>query len=292
MKRQGLSPALWMVLACVGMACISGMIKHISETLPSLEIVFFRNFFGLIALAPWFWRNGIEGLRTKRIALLAVRATTGLISTTAWFMALAVIPLADATALTFTAPLFATVGAVFFLSEVVHLRRWAATLIGFTGAMIVLRPGLQDFEPANFYAVLAAASLAVGGIVIKKLTTTESPTKCVAWAHLLMTPVSLVPALFVWQWPDATSWLWLICLGAATAIAHVSMARAIGMGDLTAVLPYDFTRLPFAAIVGFFAFNQIPDIWTWTGAGIIFISSIYITHRENRSIPQQPLGPQ
>jgi drug/metabolite transporter (DMT)-like permease len=291
MRQQGLSPALWMVLACVGMACISGMIKHISTIIPTLEIVFFRNFFGLIALAPWFWQNGIEGLRTKRIGLLAVRATTGLISTTAWFLALAVLPLADATALTFTAPLFATVGAVFFLSEVVHLRRWVATLIGFTGAMIILRPGLQGFEPANFYAVLAAASLAVGGIAIKKLTTTESPTKCVAWAHLMMTPVSLLPALFVWQWPQATTWLWLICLGVATAITHVSMARAIGMGDLTAVLPYDFTRLPFAAMIGYFAFNQIPDIWTWTGAGIIFISSIYITHRETKSVPQHPLGP-
>ncbi len=288
MKQRGLIAALWMILAGIGMALISGIIKHLSATLPPLEIVFFRNFFGLIALAPWFWQNGIEGLRTKRVGLLSARAAAGLISTTCWFLALAVIPLADATALTFTAPLFATFGAVFFLSEVVHLRRWVATLIGFAGAMVVLRPGFQEFRPESFYVILAAASLAFSSIVIKKLTTTESPTKCVAWAHLLMTPVSLVPALFVWEWPLGTTWLWLIGLGGLTALAHLSLTRAIGMSDVSAVMPYDFLRLPFAALVGYFAFSHIPDLWTWIGAGIIFLSAFYITRRETKAVPQLP----
>ena len=166
-----------------------------------------------------------------------------------------------------------------------------ATLIGFTGAMIVLRPGFQAFRPESFYVIVAAASLAFSSIVIKKLTTTESPTKCVAWAHLLMTPVALVPALFVWEWPQSTTWLWLMALGGVTALAHLSMTRAIGMSDISAVMPYDFLRLPFAALVGYFAFSHIPDFWTWIGAGIIFLSAFYITRRETKPDPQPSLGP-
>ncbi len=287
MNRQGMFAALWMVLACVGFAVMTGIIRHVSETLPPLEIVFFRNFFGLMALTPWFWRNGIGGLRTQRLGLLSARAVTGLISMTAWFSAVALIPIAEATALSFTAPLFGTIGAVFFLGEIVRLRRWSATLIGFVGAMIILRPGFQEFQPASFYAILAAATMAASGIFIKKLTATESPAKCVAWAHVMMTPAALIPALFVWQWPHGVTWLWLIGLGCVAIVSHLAMTRSIGMGDLTAVLPYDFTRLPFAAIVGYIAFSQVPDMWTWIGAGVIFTSTIYIAHREFKLNPRQ-----
>jgi len=283
MNRQSLHAALWMVLSCLGFACTSGMIRHISAELPAFEIVFLRNFFGLMVLAPWFWRHGLAGLKTSRIRLLSVRAASGLASMTMWFMALAVIPLADATALSFTAPLFATVGAIFFLGEVVRLRRWSATLIGFAGAMIILRPGFQEFEPAALLAIFAAATMAMSGICIKMLTTTESPTKCVAWAAMLMTPVSLIPALFVWQWPEPTTWLWLIALGGSATVAHLAMARSINMSELTAVLPYDFTRLPFAALIGYVAFGQAPDTWTWVGAGVIFAATIYIAQREARA---------
>jgi len=290
MNQQSLRAAMWMVFGCIGFACTSGIIRHVSVTLPPLEIVFFRNFFGLLALAPWFWQNGLRGLRTNRLGLLTVRATTGLLSMTGWFMALAVIPIADATALSFTAPLFATIGAVFFLGEVVRLRRWSATLIGFAGAMIILRPGVEELDPASFYALFAAATMAMSGILIKKLTATESPAKCVAWASIIMTPAALVPALFVWQWPEGTTWFWLIGLGSGATISHLCMTRSIGMSDLTAVLPYDFTRLPFAALIGYLAFSQTPDVWTWLGAAVIFTSSIYIAHREARLKPREELA--
>lgn len=282
MNQQSLQAAMWMVLACVGFACMSGLIRYVAESLPPLEIVFFRNLFGLLALAPWFWRHGLGGLKTARFGLLLTRSVSGLAAMSAWFVALTLIPLADVTALSFTAPLFATVLAVLFLGEIVRARRWLATLVGFAGAMIILRPGMQSLESGALLAIFAASMMACSSIFLKKLTSSESPEKCVAWAHLLMTPASLIPALWVWQWPDGLSYVWLIGIGVMAVMSHVSMNRAIKLGDLTAVLPYDFTRLPFVALIGYLAFGQTPDLWVWTGAAVIFSSTIYITHREVR----------
>ncbi len=286
---DALRAALWMVAACAGFACMTGVIRHISETLPPFEIVFFRNLFGLLALTPWLMRNGVSALKTDRLGLYSVRALTGLTAMMTWFWAVSIVPLADATALSFTAPMFATVLAVFFLGETVRLRRWSATLIGFGGAMIILRPGVGELDPALLIVLISAAAMSMSGIFVKKLTSTESPAKAVAWSGIMMVPLSFVPALLVWQWPTGEAWVWLIILGIAATGSHIAMNRSISLSDITAVLPYDFTRLPFAALVGYLAFDQMPDLWTWVGAAVIFTSSIYIARRESRLRPDDPL---
>ncbi len=286
---DALRAALWMITACAGFACMTGVIRHISATLPPFEIVFFRNLFGLLALTPWLMRNGVSSLKTDRLGLYSVRAVTGLVAMMTWFWAVSIVPLADATALSFTAPMFATVLAVFFLGETVRLRRWSATLIGFGGAMIILRPGVGELDPALLIVLVSAAAMSMSGIFVKKLTSTESPAKAVAWSGIMMVPLSFIPALLVWQWPTGEAWAWLVGLGVVATGAHVAMNRAISLSELTAILPYDFTRLPFAALVGFLAFGQTPDIWTWVGAAVIFSSSIYIAQREARLKPDDPL---
>jgi drug/metabolite transporter (DMT)-like permease len=284
---QSSQAALFMVIACAVFAAMSGLIRHISANVPPLEIVFFRNLFGLLALAPWFLRNGMAGLKTTRLGLYGLRALVGMVSMALWFTAVTIVPLAEATALSFTAPLFGTVLAVLLLGEVVRVRRWSATLAGFAGAMIILRPTVETIEPGTIMVLISAATMATAGIFVKKLMATDTPAQSVAWMGIMMVPMSLVPALFVWQWPSLQSLLWLGLLGGVATIGHLAISRALTLGEVTAVLPYDFTRLPFAALIGYFAFAQVPDFWTWVGAAVIFGSSLYITYREARVKPDE-----
>lgn len=273
--------ALWMLLACACFSSMNGIVRHLGEEgLPTLVMVFFRCLFGLIALLPWLLMPGLASLRASRPGLHVVRVAMAFVAMASWFYGLTLMPLAEATALSFTTPLFATVAAVVFLGEVMRVRRWTATLIGFAGAMIILRPGFEAITEATYYVLFAALLMALSQTIVKLLSRSEHPNATVFWLVFLMTPVSLVPALFVWQTPNFEQFAWLIALGIVATLGHQSLARSLGATDATAVYPIDFTRLIFAALIGYFAFSELPDAWTWIGAGVIMASSIYIAHRE------------
>lgn len=273
---------LWMVAASACFTVVTGIIRHLSGSVEVFEIIFFRNFFGLVALAPWFWRHGLGGLRTRRLGLYGLRGVTGLINMSCWYYAITVIALADVMALSFTAPLFATLAAVVILRERVRAGRWGATLAGFAGALLILRPG-GDLEPAALLMLVSAAFMALSVIIIKTLSRTESAGAIVAWMCLILTPASLLPALFVWRWPDAQELAWLATLGTFATIGHYCFTRALGSTEASAVLPFDFIRLPFAALLGYLAFGERADIWTWAGGLVIFSSALYVGHSEARA---------
>lgn len=271
-----------MVAASACFTVLTGIIRHLSGTVEVFEIIFFRNFFGLVALAPWFWRQGLAGLRTQRLGLYCLRGVTGMINMSCWFYAITAIALADAMALSFTAPLFATLAAVVLLGERVRAGRWGATLAGFAGALLILRPG-AGIEPAALLMLVSAAFMALSVIIIKTLSRTESAGAIVAWMGLILTPASLLPALFVWRWPGVEELAWLAALGTVATIGHYCFTRALGSADTSAVLPFDFIRLPFAALLGYLAFGERVDLWTWAGGLVIFSSALYVGHSEARA---------
>lgn len=207
--RAGVS----MIGAC---ACFAGMltiVRILSEDIHPIQAAFFRNLFGLIALLPWLVRDGIEGLKTERMGAHLLRAAFGLSAMFCLFISVSMMPLAEATALTFTAPLFATAGAALFLREKVRLRRWSATVIGFVGALIILRPGVETLSAGAFVALGAAALMAAAMLMIKVLSRTERPASIVFYFAVLATPLSFLAALPFWQTPSADLWLWFILLG-------------------------------------------------------------------------------
>ena len=257
-------------------------IRIASREIPTVEVVFFRNFINLIIMLPWLIKIGIGGLKTKKLSMHLFRAIGGLISMFFWFAGFGVLPLAETTSLGFTAPLFATLGAVFFLHEVVRFRRWFAILFGFIGTLIILRPGLQIITPEALYILIGAIFVAGGFMLVKILSKTESPTTMVLFMALFLTPLSLIPALFVWVWPSTEAWIWLIIVGTTATCGHLLFNRAFAVSDVTAVLPFDYCRLIFAAGIGLFMFNEMPDMWTWIGGSIIFSSTIYIANRESK----------
>jgi drug/metabolite transporter (DMT)-like permease len=271
----------WMIGAAFFFSILSAIIRHLTSELHPLEIAFFRNLFGLVFMLPWLAKAGFGSLRTGRFGLYLWRTTVGLLSMFAWFWALALLPFAQAVALSFTTPLFATMGAALILKERVRLRRWTATLAGFVGVLVILRPGAA--EALNIGAILVIVSCALSGattLMVKDLLRTESSSAVVTYMVLLMTPISLVPAVFVWTWPHPATWAILLGMGLMATAGHLCITRSYKLADASAVLPYDYTRMIFAAAIGYLWFAEVPDLWTWIGAGIIAASAIYIAHRE------------
>ena len=274
--------ALYMIGAGANFAIMIVIVRHVSAEQHPFEIAFFRNMFGLAFMLPWIMRTGWKGLRTKRFRLHLFRALIGLSAMLCFFTAISLIPVAEVTALTFTAPLFATIGAALVLGEKVRLRRWTATAIGFVGTVVILRPGSAMLTPAALTALASAAFMAVAILTVKALSRTENPNAIVLYMGLLLTPLSLVGALFVWTTPAPETWPWLVVMGLTATLGQLLMTRAFATAEASAVLPFDFARLIFVAIFGFLLFGERPDLWTWIGAAVIIAATVYIAHREAR----------
>lgn len=279
-RSDPLGGALWMLASTVFFTAMTAMIRYLSGSIDPLEIVFFRNLFGLVVLLPWLLWNGAVSLSTRCLPLYSLRALAGLIAMSCWFIAISQMNLSDAVALSFTAPMFATVGAVFLLGEIVRVRRWVAVLVGFFGAMVILRPGFVEIPPAAFIVLLSSMTMGLSVCLVKLLARTEEVVAIVFITVLMLTPVSLIPALFVWQTPDLVQFAWLFAVGACGTLGHICITRAFSMAEATAVLPYDFMRLPLMAVLAWLMFDQILDGWTGLGAAIIIGASLYIAHRE------------
>jgi drug/metabolite transporter (DMT)-like permease len=286
--------ALWMVGSCVCFTVLTGLIRHLSATIDPLEIVFFRNLFGLMVMLPWLMRHGLGRLRSERLPLHGLRALIALVAMLSWFTAVSRMNLADAVALSFTAPMFATVAAIIIIGEVVRARRWAAIIIGFVGAMIILRPGFIEIPPAALLVLLSSAMMGLSVSMVKILARHDPVPVIVFWMVLILTPASLLPALFVWTMPTPAEWFWLVALGGSATLGHLCIVRSFSLADATAVLPFDFVRLPLIALMGWLVFDQLLDAWTGIGAAVIIGSSVYIAHREaahQRAISVPPPRP-
>ncbi|MBH66825.1 MAG: hypothetical protein CMM58_00570 [Rhodospirillaceae bacterium] len=272
--------ALYMAIAMIFFATMGIFIRLSSETLHPLEIVFFRNFLALIFFLPFIYRNGIGVLKTKQKKLYTFRAIINVTGMAAGFTALTMIPLAEATALSFTAPLFATFGAALFLGEVIRMRRILALISGFIGMLIILQPGVNEFSPGAGLAILNAVTIGVTVLLVKKLTATEPAKIIVIYMALLQTPMALIPTLFVWEWPTPITWVWLIGLAGCGTLGHLLYTRAIQLSEVSQMQPIEFIRLPIIAFFAYLLFAETPTLWTWIGGTIIFSATAYVTHRE------------
>ena len=255
-------------------------IKLSSSQLHPLEVVFFRNFLALFFLTPWIFHQRATVFKSNRKKLYTLRAVFNVVGMAAGFTALTLIPLAEATALSFTAPLFATLGAALILGEIVRQRRIIAIFLGFIGILIILRPGIEAVSPGALLAIANAITIAITVLIVKKLTTTEKPITIVAYMALLQTPMALIPALFYWEWPSLITWTWLFCLAGAGTIGHLMYTKAIQLAEVSQLQPIDFVRLPIIALFGYIVFAEQPSIWVWIGGAVIFLSTAYVTHRE------------
>ena len=278
------APAL-MTTSAVLFALMAISLRFATTHVSAFEAGFFRSLFGTIFALPLLIKPGLALMRTEHFSLYLLRSVFGTFAMLASFWALAHLPLATAVSISYSTPLFVTIGAVFLLNEIVRARRWSAVAIGFVGVLIIMHPGFgsggERGGSLDMLIALAGAAIAAGSYIsIKFLSRTEPADAVVIYMSLIMTPLSLIPALFFWTWPDPAGWFWVVLTGLLGTLGQVFMTRAYQAGDVSALIPINFIQLPIVAVCAFFAFGQPLDANTAVGAGIIIASNIYIARRE------------
>lgn len=275
--------ALWILLSTLMFSTMGALIKTLGARLDSFQIVWFRCLFGLFAVLPFLVHGGWHTVRTNRLGLHLWRSVLGMTAMSCGFYAITHMALADAVAISFTKPLFVIVLAVILLGETVNLKRWAATVVGFGGVLIMVQPGGESFDWVALIAVFGAFAVSLNKIVIKQLAATESATTILFYFGVFASLLTLGPALLVWQTPTWTELIMLFAMGGVGALAQVCTIRGLRIGEATAVMPFDYTRLLFAGLFGFFLFGEVPGLWSLAGAALIVASTFVITHIETRA---------
>ena len=271
---------IWITVGCVFFALNDMVVKLVGTSIHPVELAFFRYLLGLILLSPIFIRIGWEGLRSERITLHFWRSVIAGTGQAAVYYAVIHLMLADATALSFSRPMFMTLLAVIFLGEIVGWRRWTATFVGFLGVLLMLRPGQGALDPAALVALASAGLFAIGLIIVRKLATTDTPNQTLFYYHAFGIVLFAGPTIWLWKTPVGIEWLLVLLIGVLTCIAMFCFIWGFSIGEASILGPIEYMRLVYAALIGFFVFAEVPDLWTWTGAAIIIGSAIYIARRE------------
>ncbi|MEO1650361.1 MAG: DMT family transporter, partial [Pseudomonadota bacterium] len=228
-----LNGVLWMLAACAFLTVVSTLARYAALAgLPLFQIVFLRLLFALMALFPLMVRRGPSILHTSQPKLYAWRVSVGLGAMVSWFGALALIPVGDVTAISFLTPIFGTLAAIVFMGEATSLRRLLALMLGFVGALIILRPGYVETGFGLWVAVGAALAMAAASLLIKQLTRADDPDKVVVISTLCQTPLLAIPAVFVWTWPTLEMWGVFVAMGVFATLGQISLSRAFAAADI------------------------------------------------------------
>ena len=283
-QLRGLPPnvqgALWLVSGGFIFTCNGVMIRLLSEQIESVQTAFFRAIVSVIMLLPLMMAGRVKPWASQRKAGHFWRTLMGTLSMVLGFYAVALLPLADATALGFSQPLFSVCVAALVLREKVRWRRWSATIVGFIGVLVMVRPGSESLEPGALIALANALTVALSILLVRRLADSETPlmilTQFAIWSTLLLA----LPAIWVWRWPDAWGWVLAIGVAASATVGQYFWVQAFKAGEMSAVAPFEYLRLPFAVFMGWLIFGQMPEIWTYIGAAIVIASALYIAQRE------------
>ena len=258
------------------------VVKFTGKSIHPAQMSLFRYGIGFVLLAPLFIRTGRARLQTKRLKLHFFRAIIASVGQAGVYYAVIHLHLADATAMTFTRPLFLTILAILILKEVVGSHRWAATVIGFSGVIVMMRPFGGEVDIAWGVALFTAFLFAAGLIMIRVLGRDDPPGTILFWYHIFGVLIFAGPAAYVWVDPTPLEWVQLCLIATSTAIGMNFFVRGFSVGESSLMGTMEYTRLVFAALTGYFIFSEIPDIWTGVGAAIIVSATIYITRHEAR----------
>lgn len=269
-----------MLISTVSFGLMAIAIRLASAHIATTEVAFFRNAVGLLVLLPLVVRPGKPLPRTAHLPRYLMRTSIGLVSMLCGFWAIGHLPLSQAISLSYSTPLFVTVLAVIWLHEQVRVRRWLAVAAGFIGVLVILQPGSAAFSPGLLVALLAAVISALVAIQIKQLSQLDPPDTVVFYTYLFWVPMSLIPALYQWSWPQGWDWLWLVAAGVFGTGGQVFWTRALKLGEVSALQPIGFMQLPLVVLLGWWLFGETIERHTVIGAGIIIAANVYIAQRE------------
>ncbi len=262
-------------------ALVDAMAKIMTETVHPLQIVWFRQM-GLVSVAVLLLATkGLSLLKTRRPVLQIVRGATAVMSAICFVTAIRYVPIADAVAVSFVAPFLVTVLGAVFLGEKVGKHRWSAVVLGFVGALIVIRPGMGVFDPAIFLVLAAVGFFATRQILSRILAASDRTSTTLIYTGLSSFLLLSVPLPFVWENPDGLGTvLFLLAMAALAAAGEILIIRAFEVAEVVVIAPMHYSLMIWATFYGWLIFDQLPDRWTWVGTAIIFATGIYLINRE------------
>ena len=271
---------LWLSVGAILFSLTDVVVKTLGRSFHPFELALFRYAIGFAMLTPVFMHMGWTQIKTERPGLHLIRLIIACTAQLGLFVAVIHLKLADATAIMFSKPLFTTIVAVVLISEIVRARRWAATIVGFAGVIMMIRPGTETMDPIALIAVGAALFLAIANVIIRIMSKTEPPNRILFYYHIGGILIFIGPAIWVWQTPIGGEWILLILIGLLTTLGMICYVRAFSAGEANAVGPIEYVRLIYAGLFGYFLFIEIPDIWTVVGGAIIVACSLFIAKDE------------
>ncbi|MGD8671897.1 MAG: DMT family transporter [Thiogranum sp.] len=267
--------------AALMFASMGGLIRVVSAQMPNEQVVFFRNLFGLLVLVPILWQRGgrIE-LKTAHPGLHLVRSLFGLAAMYCFFYALSILPLADAVLLNFTAPLFIPFVAILWLGEGVGGRLWAAIVIGFSGVLLILKPGSGLYGGAALIGLASGAFAAVAMVSLRKLSATEPPLRVVVYYGVICTLVSCVPMLLSWRAVEPRLLLMLAAAGGFATMGQYLLSRGYGCAPAAQIAPFTYTSVVFAAVYGWLFWQELPGWMSAAGTLLVVIAGVLAMRRQ------------
>jgi drug/metabolite transporter (DMT)-like permease len=241
---------------------------------------FFRFFLGLIIILPYIIKKKDAVLKTTHLKQHFLRAILGLPAMLLYFSALVLLPIEKLTAISFVVPLLVTILAVFFLGEKIYIYRTLALILGFSGMLVIIRPGFVDISIGVYMVLFSALLWSINIIITKKISKDDSAITILAYQSIFMSLLSFFIVLFFWEMPSLKTFIYLILAAMCGTVLHLTLNHAFKLVDVSMTQPYSFLNLVFASIIGYFVFDEIPDLYTWIGALIIFTGVLIISYRE------------
>lgn len=274
--------ALWMVGAifAFSLTAVAGReaISAPNVGLSISQLVFYRSVIGLaiisLLMSLHFYRSGKLQLKTQQFTLHVGRNITHFCGQWCWFYGLAVLPLAQVFAIEFTVPIWTAIFAGVLLRERLTITRTIALVLGFSGVLLILRPGFSIVEYASWVILFGAITYALSHTLTKRLARREGALTILLYMHLIQLPLALILLLFDFAWPVGIVWLYVALTAVAALCAHYCMAKALSLSDAMVVMPMDFLRLPLIALIGYLFYQEQIDFWLVVGAAVMLLGNM------------------
>lgn len=279
--------------AAFGFSIMVLLVKIVGERLNVTQILIVRQIVMMLIVLPKVLNHFPGCLKTGRLDLQITRVVFALIAMLCGFYAVINMPLADAIAIGFAKSFFVTIFAIWILKEVVGIRRWMAVAIGFVGVLVMMRPGLDGYDPNSLLALVGAAAAGLVMVIIRKLSYTDKPITTLSYQAFLVAVCVALPAWYFWQPPTLLEWGLMIVIGIISYVAQMLNIYAYSWGEASMLASLDYIRLLYATFFGWLIFDTLPGTYTWIGALVIICASLYTVHRErkvNASLSRSPDG--
>ena len=283
--QNALLAAFWVLGSTASFVLMMVSVREMSSSMSSFEVLSFRSIIGIPIMCLVAWHMGFRNIRTRRMGTQIARNVVHFGGQWCWVIGITLLPMAHVTALEFTMPMWTAVIAMLFLAEKAKSHRIFAVVMGLAGVLMILRPGIEIVTDGALVVLLGALLYGISNVMVKSLTSDDAPWVIVFWMQIIQLPLSLLPAIFwfEWVWPSLSEAPWLLAIGLTGMSAHFCLARAFQIADATVCIPVDFVRLPLAALVGWLFYAEGVSIWVLIGALMIFGGNYYSVWRETRT---------